>query len=87
MCGIKPHVSRTVKKKNFVFSIFFTFICLTTEEKARKNLHSVCCTANIVIPIILRVCVTRGKKVLLHLLPMLSQLLILIRPLSYFIYI
>jgi len=63
MCCIKPRVSRTVKKKNFVFSTFYTFICLTTEEKARKILHSVCCTANIVVLIILRVCMTRGKKV------------------------
>jgi len=62
MCSVKPRVSRTVKKKNFVFSNFCAFICLTTEEKARKNLHSVCCTGNIVVLIILRVCVTRGKK-------------------------
>ena len=55
MCSIKPHVSRTVKKKNFIFSNFCAFICLTTEEKARKNLHSVCCTANIVVLTSLRV--------------------------------
>ena len=39
--------------------------------KARKNLHSVCCTANIVVLVILRmcvrvcVCVTRGKIVVI----------------------
>jgi len=62
MCSKKHCVSRTVKKKNFVFSNFCTFISLTTEEKARINLHSVCCTANIVVLVSLRVCVTRGEK-------------------------
>jgi len=40
-------------------------ICLTNEEEARKNLHSVCCAANIVVLIILSVCVTCEKKVVI----------------------
>jgi len=66
MCSIKRRVSRRVKKKNFVFSTFCTFICLMTEVKARKNLHSVCCTGNIVVLIRLSVCVCdTWKKVVI----------------------
>ena len=83
----KASCVKNSKEEEFHIFHIFTLICLKTEEKARKNLHSVCCTANNVVLISLCVCVTRGKKKwLLHLLQMLLLLLILIRPSSYFIY-
>jgi len=39
-----------------------THFALQLRKKHWKNLHSVCCTANIVVLIILSVCVTREKN-------------------------
>jgi len=73
----KASCVKNSKEEEFLIFHIFTFICLTTEEEARKTLHSVCCTANNVVLISLRererecvcvcvcVCVTRGKKVVI----------------------
>jgi len=44
------------KEEEFLIFHIFTFICLKTEEKARKNLRSMCCTANNVVLISLSAC-------------------------------
>jgi len=67
----KASCVKNSKEEEFLIFNIFTFICLKTEERAGKNLHSVCCTANNVVLISLIVCVCvslceiRGKKVVI----------------------
>ena len=53
----KASCVKNSKEEEFLIFHIFTFICLKTEEKARKNLRSVCCTANNDVLISLSVCV------------------------------
>jgi len=53
----KASCVKNSKEEEFLIFHIFTFICLKTEEKARKNLHSVCCKANNVVLISLNLCV------------------------------